>query len=82
MQNTDQLRHAIDSGKTGDKVSVSDPAMAPLGTDDEAAGTPVTPQRLQHAADIRHTHTSENKKGWKIIAGVAVLLLLGFFLLD
>jgi hypothetical protein len=29
-------RHDIDSGKTGDKVGHPDPAMAPLGTDDEA----------------------------------------------
>jgi len=31
-----RLRDEIDSGKTGDKVGVVDPAMAPLGTDDEA----------------------------------------------
>ena len=36
----EQLRADIDSGRTGDKVSAPDPAMAPLGTDDEAAGTP------------------------------------------
>ena len=36
---TDQLRHDIDQGRTGDKVP--DPAVAPLGTDEEAAGTPL-----------------------------------------
>jgi hypothetical protein len=36
----DQLRADIDSGRTGDKVAALDPAMASLGTDDEAAGTP------------------------------------------
>ncbi len=30
-------RHAIDTGRTDDKVAASDPAMSPLGTDDEAA---------------------------------------------
>ena len=35
-----QLRRDIDSGTTGDKVGWPDPAAAPLGTDDEAAGTP------------------------------------------
>jgi len=35
------LRHDIDSGRTGDKVAGFDLAMAPLGTDEEAAGTPV-----------------------------------------
>ena len=32
-----RLRHEIDSGRTGDKIGVPDPAMAPLGTDAEAA---------------------------------------------
>ena len=37
----DQLRDDIDRGRTGDKVNFSDPAAAPLGTDEEAAGTPL-----------------------------------------
>lgn len=37
------LRRDIDAGRTGDKSPGSDPATAPLGTDDEAAGTPVAP---------------------------------------
>jgi hypothetical protein len=36
--NVDQLRAAIDTGKTADKVDFPDPAAAPLGTDDEASG--------------------------------------------
>lgn len=43
--NAAQLRARIDQGKTGDKIPATDPAAAPLGTDDEAAGTPVTPER-------------------------------------
>ncbi|WP_370222525.1 hypothetical protein [Pararhodobacter marinus] len=35
-----QLRRAIDQGVMRDKVAGDDPAAAPLGTDDEAAGTP------------------------------------------
>jgi hypothetical protein len=35
----EQLRARIDAGQTGDKVAYPDPAMAPLGTDDEAAGS-------------------------------------------
>lgn len=35
-----RLRDDIVSGRTGDKVAAPDPAAAPLGTDDEAAGTP------------------------------------------
>jgi hypothetical protein len=40
--NVDQLRWAIDRGRTGDKVAYPDPAAAPLGTDEEAAGTPIS----------------------------------------
>jgi len=41
-----QLKGDIDSGATGDKVGVFDPGLSPLGTDDEAAGTPPTPERI------------------------------------
>ena len=37
---TERLRTDIDKGRTGDKVAGSDPAAAPLGADDEAAGRP------------------------------------------
>lgn len=53
-----ELKGAIDSGRTGDKVSFPDPAAAPLGTDDEAAGTPDTPARV--AIALRQ----EVKKRW------------------
>jgi hypothetical protein len=46
---TDRLRHDIDSGHTGDKVSNSDPAAAPLGTDDEAAGNPASSEEIEKA---------------------------------
>lgn len=36
--NAARVRHAVDSGETRDKVGYPDPAAAPLGTDDEAAG--------------------------------------------
>lgn len=41
-----ELKGAIDSGRTGDKVAFDDPGAAPLGTDDEAAGTPDTAERV------------------------------------
>jgi hypothetical protein len=44
-----QLRDDIDSGRTRDKVAHSDPAAAPLGTDDEAAGTPPTAEQVSMA---------------------------------
>jgi hypothetical protein len=48
---TEQLKHAIDSGETADKVPGFDPAAAPLGTDDEAAGTPNSPAVVAEALD-------------------------------
>jgi len=36
---TDAYRDRIDAGETGDKIAFPDPATAPLGTDEEAAGT-------------------------------------------
>lgn len=39
----EQLRADIDSGRTRDKVAHSDPAAAPLGTDEEASGIRIDP---------------------------------------
>jgi hypothetical protein len=49
-RNVDQLRHDIDSGKTGEKVDYPDPAAAPLGTDAEAGGHPPQPSELRAEA--------------------------------
>lgn len=46
---TAQLKADIDSGATGDKNPVFDPGLSPLGTDDEAAGTPAEPHRIRLA---------------------------------
>ena len=53
IRNVDQLRHLIDKGHTGDKVSFPDPAAAPLGTDAEAGG--VSPSRAEVALDVAST---------------------------
>ncbi len=45
----DQIRSAIDSGATGEKVGYHDPAAAPLGTDAEAGGHP--PTRTERAME-------------------------------
>jgi hypothetical protein len=54
--NVDQLRADIDRGRTGDKVRVGDPAAAPLGTDDEAAGRP------PRAADVERARREETAR--------------------
>ncbi len=47
---TQQLKADIDSGKTGDKVVEGfDLGLSTLGTDDEAAGTPNTPEQVAMA---------------------------------
>lgn len=57
-----RLRHAIDSGNTGDKVNYPDPAAAPLGTDDEAAGTtPALSEKEIHAELVR---MPRNQRSW------------------
>lgn len=60
---TDKLRADIDRGRTGDKVPASDPAAAPLGTDEEAAGTPIPPQAIAHA------HAQETATSARMPAG-------------
>jgi hypothetical protein len=49
---TAQLRDDIDRGRTGDKVDFPDPAAAPLGTDEEAAGTPPASVDISRARDL------------------------------
>lgn len=84
----EQLRADIDAGRTGDKVAYPDPAVAPLGADDEAAG--VSQQDAPVAPAPRTTPTadrvSEARKGtpsgnpgtpsrtWIYIAAVAAVL--------
>lgn len=51
-----ELRDRIDRGQTGDKVPVVDPAAAPLGTDDEAAGTPPRGADVAAAAAAETVH--------------------------
>jgi hypothetical protein len=53
--NTARLRADIDAGKTGDKIPGADPAAAPLGTDEEAAGTPIDPALAERVriAEVR-----------------------------
>ena len=50
---TQQLKSDIDTGKTGDKVAEGfDPGLSTLGTDDEAAGTPNTPEQVAMARSL------------------------------
>lgn len=45
----DKLRDRIDRGDAHDKVEATDPAAAPLGTDEETAGAPPGPEERDRA---------------------------------
>lgn len=62
---TEEIRTAIDSGRTGEKVRDFDPAAAPLGTDDEAAGLPPGARRRNMSARPPADHVPANDTGPK-----------------
>ena len=78
--NVDQLRDDIDRGRTGDKADWSDPAAAPLGTDDEAAGTPPRAKAVRVARRReRATPVKSTSARWRPHASwvqVAIVLVL------
>lgn len=49
--NAAMLKADVDSGRTGDKNQVFDPGLSTLGTDDEAAGNPASPERIRMARE-------------------------------
>lgn len=53
---SDQLRHDIDEGLTGDRSAASDPAAAPLGTDEEAAGAGPSGEEIAEARRLERAH--------------------------
>jgi hypothetical protein len=64
-----QIRSWIDEGQTREKVRASDPAAVPLGTDDEAAGSPPSPtERAMTAASLPHTRGRRRDYGFLLYA--------------
>jgi hypothetical protein len=53
----------IDSGRTGDKVAAIDHAAVPLGTDEEAAGTPVSKEPSAAARRYEYRRRSGSWRG-------------------
>jgi hypothetical protein len=91
IETTEQLRIAIDQGKAGDKVDVTDPAAAPLGTDDEAGGTPNSTAQVRMAAAYEvQAHPSSKRQrtsglgaawwliGYTLVTGVAIVTIVFF----
>jgi hypothetical protein len=90
--NTAQLRDAIDRGRTGSKVAFPDHAAAPLGTDEEAAGTPPPREAVRQAlhdevtnAGAHHIVTDASRPARWVLAGViglgALLVVVAWLLL-
>ena len=79
MSHADRLRSDIDAGRTGDKVPGSDPAAAPLGTDEEAAGTPITKERVELARSreiVDKPRTTEDGGALLYLFVVALIMIL------
>jgi len=80
--NTDMLRAEIDAGRTRDKVAVSDPAAAPLGTDDEAAGMSPRPAEVAEAMHYETSTPTEEpdrsflQRTWPWILAVLVVIAI------
>jgi hypothetical protein len=70
----EQLRNDIDHGRACDKVDALDPAIAPLGADDEAAGTPLDPSAVEAARTLEMSRSCQSapRRGsgaaWLLIA--------------
>lgn len=60
---TSRLREEIDHGAGADKVDFPDPAASPLGTDDEAAGTPPTASRIALASREELSTSADARRG-------------------
>jgi len=71
----DQLRHDIDSGRTRDKVCAPDPTVAPLGTDEEAAGYPPPPEAIALARRLENRRIPDPVRSRG--AAAAAWLLIG-----
>jgi hypothetical protein len=74
---TARLRHDIDSGRTGDKVDWPDPAAAPLGTDEEAAGTPVAPALVEHTRALEKEGPTHRQPKRRIGAAWILFAIIG-----
>ena len=79
---TEQLRDDIDQGRTAGKLRAVDPAAAPLGTDEEAAGTPIDGKliaevrRRERFHRVHDSRTSQENDWDGVVAWVAIVMAL------
>lgn len=70
------LRDAIDGGRTGDKIRFPDPAAAPLGADDEAAGRPPSEQERWMAFAETARGRRPRGSGRLVVASVVAAVIM------
>jgi hypothetical protein len=80
-----RLKDEIDAGRARDKVPGFDPGAAPLGTDEESAGTPPAPHgdqavgssmaRIEQAADPKGNDRSVYRVQDRLIWPIIVVLI-------
>ena len=80
------LRDQIDSGKFHDKVAAPDPATAPLGTDDEAAGVPTPAGAVHHESPAKPAHAPSGSHSSSTPKGhfgplIAAAIVVGAFVI-
>jgi hypothetical protein len=79
----DRLRADIDAGRTRDKVAASDPAAAPLGADEEAAGTPLGADAIALARrqELKPAEAKPTRAVVPIVAAVTLLVTMAALVL-
>ena len=75
-----QLRAEIDRGRTGGKIAAIDHAAAPLGTDEEAAGTPVPPHVVAEAIRLECRSVGGSAHGASTTAAYRLWIAFGIII--
>jgi len=78
----DRMREDIDRGSTREKVPWPDPAAAPMGTDEEAAGEPPSKAERGMEAEARPDPVSvERREPSAVGTYVVIAIIVGFAIL-
>jgi hypothetical protein len=78
----ERLRTDIGRGRIRHKLAASDPATAPLGTDEEAAGTPLTVQQIAETRrlEVSHARQLSQQRGlgpaWLLIGFIVIFSIV------
>jgi hypothetical protein len=82
----ERLNHDVDRGRGGNKVNVIDPAAAPLGSDEEAAGTPLAAEAVAkaHEEEIVSAPARSERDGGAgpVVVYASLILAIGAVLIS